>query len=94
MQAQVISSSSKEVHLSIKESDVATLYIIQYELLKDSGIDFAGVIVKHPLTNECWMKVTTTKNSPLEEITKASASAIKISEDLKKLFHSKIKCEL
>ncbi len=91
MQAQVINSSSNEVKLSIKESDVATLYIIQHELLKDSAIDFAGVIVKHPLTNECWMRVNTSKSSPLKEITKASESAIKISENLKKLFNSKIK---
>ncbi len=91
MQAEVINSSPKEVNISITESDVATLYIIQHELLKDSAIDFAGVIVKHPLTNECWMRVNTSKNSPLKEITKASESAIKISEDLKKLFNSKIK---
>ncbi len=91
MQAQVINSSSKEVSISIKESDVATLYIIQHELLKDSAIDFAGVIIKHPLTNECWMRVNTSKSSPLKEITKASESAIKISENLKKLFNSKIK---
>ena len=91
MQAEVINSSPKEVNISITESDVATLYIIQHELLKDSAIDFAGVIVKHPLTNECWMRVNTSKNSPLKEITKASESAIKISENLKKLFNSKIK---
>ncbi len=91
MQAQVINSSPKEINLSITESDVATLYIIQHELLKESNIDFAGVIVKHPLTNECWMRVNTSKSSPLKEITKASESAIKISEDLKKLFNSKIK---
>jgi len=91
VQAQVINSSSKEVNLSIKESDVATLYIIQHELLKDSAIDFAGVIIKHPLTNECWMRVNTSKSSPLKEITKATESAIKISENLKKLFNSKIK---
>ena len=91
MQAQVIHSSSTEVNLSIKESDVATLYIIQHELLKDSAIDFAGVIIKHPLTNECWMRVNTSKSSPLKEITKATESAIKISENLKKLFNSKIK---
>lgn len=86
-----MNSSPKEINLSIKESDVATLYIIQHELLKESGIDFAGVIVKHPLTNECWMRITTSKSNPLKELTKASESAIKISEDLKKLFNSKIK---
>lgn len=91
MEAQVINSSPKEVNLSIKESDIATLYIVQHELLKGSSVDFAGVIVKHPLTNECWMRVNSSKNNPLKEITKATESAIKISEDLKKLFHSKIK---
>jgi len=91
MQAQVIKASSNEINISIKESDVATLYIIQHELLKDSVIDFAGVIIKHPLTNECWMRVNTSKSSPLKEITKATESAIKISENLKKLFNSKIK---
>ncbi len=91
MQAQVIKSSSNEINISIKESDVATLYIIQHELLKDSVIDFVGVIIKHPLTNECWMRVNTSKSSPLKEITKATESAIKISENLKKLFNSKIK---
>ncbi len=91
MQAQVIHSSSNEVSLSIKESDFATLYIIQLELLKDPAINFAGVIIKHPLTNECWMRVNTSKSNPLKEITKASESAIKISENLKKLFNSKIK---
>lgn len=86
-----MNSSPKEINLSIKESDVATLYIIQHELLKESNIDFAGVIVKHPLTNECWMRINTSKSNPLKELTKASESAIKISEDLKKLFNSKIK---
>lgn len=91
MQAEVISSSANAADISIKESDVATLYIIQHELLKDSAIDFAGVIVKHPLTNECWMRINTSKSTPQKEILKASESAIKISEDLKKLFNSKIK---
>ncbi len=91
MPAQIINSSSNEVNLSITELDVATLYIVQHELLKGSGINFAGVIVKHPLTNECWMKVNSSKNDPMKEITKATESAIKMAEDIKKLFKSKIK---
>ena len=50
-------SSSKEVNLSIKQSDIGTLYIVQHELLKEKDIGFAGLIIKHPLTNECWMRV-------------------------------------
>ena len=91
MEAQVINSSSNEVNLSIKESDIGTLYIIQHELLKDSGIDFAGVIVKHPLTTEYWMKVNSLKDNPLEKITKATESAIKTAENIKKLFQSKLR---
>lgn len=91
MDTQVITSSPKELNISIKGSDVGTLYIIQNELLKTSGIDFAGVIVKHPLTNECWMRVNSSKGNPINEISKAADSAIKEAESLKKLFNSKIK---
>ena len=63
MHAQVVSSAPKEINLSIKDTDVGILYIIQHELLKTSNVDFAGVIIKHPLTNECWMKVNS-KNKP------------------------------
>ena len=91
MKAQVINSSSSELNLSLSESDIGILYIVQHELLKDSGIDFAGVIVKHPLTNENWIRVNSSKNNPLEEITKATESAIKTAENMKKLFQSKLR---
>ena len=90
MHAQVVSSAPKEINLSIKNTDVGILYIIQHELLKSSNIDFAGVIVKHPLTNECWMQVNS-KNKPTPEIKNATQTAIKTAEELKKLFNSKIK---
>jgi len=57
MDAKIIESSSNEVNLSITKSDVAMLNIVQYELLKESGIEFAGVIEKHPLTKEFNMRV-------------------------------------
>ncbi len=89
MHAQVISSEPKEISLSIKETDIGILYIIQHELLKESNIDFAGVIVKHPLTNECWMKINSS-TKPIAEIKKATDYAIKMAEDFKQLFNSKI----
>ncbi len=49
MNAQVISSEAKEMSISVTETDIAVLYIIQHELLKASNVDFAGVIVKHPI---------------------------------------------
>ena len=90
MNAQVISSEAKEISLSVTETDIGILYIIQHELLKASNINFAGVIVKHPLTNECWMRINSS-TKPLGEIKKATDSAIKSAEEFKQLFHSKIK---
>ena len=90
MNAEVISSEPKEISLSITETDIGILYIIQHELLKASSTDFAGVIVKHPLTNECWMRINSS-TKPLGEIKKATDSAIKMAEEFKQLFNSKIK---
>ena len=90
MQAQVVSSEPKELNLSIKDTDIGILYIIQHELLKKSNIDFAGVIVKHPLTNECWMRVNS-GSEPIQEIKNATQTAAKTAEELQKLFNSTIK---
>jgi DNA-directed RNA polymerase subunit L len=91
MNAQIVKSSSKETNLSIRGSDIGTLYIIQHELLKDQQVEFAGVILRHPLTNEYWMRVNSSKGNPIKEIEKATEAAIEFAEDLKQLIHSKIK---
>jgi DNA-directed RNA polymerase subunit L len=90
MHAQVISLEPKEVSISITDTDIGILYIIQDELLKAPNIDFAGVIIKHPLTNEIWMRIIS-KTKPLGEMKKAADSAIKMAEEFKQLFNSKIK---
>jgi DNA-directed RNA polymerase subunit L len=91
MNAQVIKSSSKETELAIRNSDIGTLYIVQHELLKDAQVDFAGVILRHPLTSEYRMRVNSSKGSPIKEIEKAAKSAIESAQELKQLIHSKIK---
>ena len=90
MNAQVISSEAKEISISVTETDIGVLYIIQHELLKASNVDFAGVIVKHPLTNECWMRINSS-TKPLGEIKKSTESAIKKAEEFKELFISKLR---
>jgi DNA-directed RNA polymerase subunit L len=90
MNVQLIESDSNQVSVSIKEGDIATLYIIQHEMLKDKNTDFAGVINKHPLTNEIWMRVNS-KTNPLAQIISGTDSAIKITSELKKLINSKLK---
>jgi len=89
MNAQVISSEAKEISISVTETDIGILYIIQHELLKASNVDFAGVIVKHPLTNECWMRINS-NTKPLGEIKKSTESAIKMADEFKQLFKSKL----
>ncbi|MDC0155387.1 hypothetical protein OAI83_03450, partial [Nitrosopumilus sp.] len=79
MNAQVISSKPKEISISVTETDIGVLYIIQHELLKASNVDFAGVIVKHPLTNECWMRINSS-TKPLSEVKKSAESAIKMAD--------------
>jgi len=90
MQAQIVSSEQKEIKISMTEVDIGILYIIQHELLQTSSIDFAGVIVKHPLTNECWMQINS-KSKPIPEIKNATETAIKNTNELKKLFNSTFK---
>ncbi|HWY33114.1 MAG TPA: RpoL/Rpb11 RNA polymerase subunit family protein [Nitrosopumilaceae archaeon] len=91
MDAKITKSSPKEVSLTITKSDIGTLYIVQHELLKESSIEFAGVIMKHPLTREYWMRVNTSKGNPLKEIEKAVKTAIEYTDELKKAVHSKLK---
>ena len=90
MNAQIIKSSTKETSISLKGSDIGTLYIVQHELLKDQQVDFAGVILRHPLTNEYWMRVNA-KGGPIKEIVKATDSAIGFAGQMKQLIHSKFK---
>ena len=90
MNAQIINSEAKEINISITETDIGILYIIQHELLNASNVDFAGVIVKHPLTNECWMRINSS-TKPLTEVKKSTESAIKMAEEFKELFNSKLR---
>ena len=40
------SSQKRLVFLSVTNSDIGTLYIVQHELLKEKDIDFAGLIIE------------------------------------------------
>ena len=84
-------SSPKEVQLDITKSDISTIYIVQYEMLKDPTVEFAGVVLKHPLTKLLSMRVNTSKGNPVKEIEKATKTAIEYTDELKKAIFSKIK---
>ena len=84
MNVELVNSDSNEANVSIKDGDIGTMYIIQHELLKNKEIDFAGVIMKHPSTNEIWMKVNS-KNNPISQISVSTDLAIAAVNNLKKL---------
>ena len=50
MRAEVLSAKENELELKLQDEDISVMYIIQHELLKEKSVDFAGVILKHPLT--------------------------------------------
>ena len=90
MNIELINSNTTEASLKIMDADIGALYIIQHELLEDKNTDFAGVIIKHPLTNEIWMRVNS-KSSPMSQISTAADTAIAEVANLQKLINSKIK---
>jgi DNA-directed RNA polymerase subunit L len=52
MFVEIADVKDNEIELKIREEDISVLYILQHELLKEKSTDFAGVIQKHPLTND------------------------------------------
>jgi len=88
MEVQLRDLNKKEANLSIFGGDAAILNVLQDELLESPSTKFAGVITKHPLTDEIWMRVVST--NPLKDIIKATSAAIEDTAELKKLLVSKI----
>ncbi len=78
----MLSAKENELELKLQDEDISVMYIIQHELLKEKSVDFAGVILKHPLTREYFIRVVTRKRDPFEVIQEASAKA---SEAMKEL---------
>lgn len=93
MLAEIVDVKENEIELGIREEDISILYIIQYELLKEKNVDFAGVILKHPLIKEYEMRVTTKRKDPVEAIHNASASASDYIKDLSEMIKSTLKIE-
>jgi DNA-directed RNA polymerase subunit L len=82
MRAEVLSAKENELELKLQDEDISVMYIIQHELLKEKGVDFAGVILKHPLTREYYIRVVTRKRDPFEVIQEASAKASEVMKEL------------
>ena len=91
MLAEVIDFKDNEVELKLQEEDISVMYIIQHELLKDKNVEFAGVMLKHPLIREYITRVITKKKRPMDTIQEASNSAIEYTKEVSNILKSTLK---
>jgi DNA-directed RNA polymerase subunit L len=91
MFVEISDIKDNEIELKILKEDISVLYVLQHELLKEKNIDFAGVIQKHPLTNEYQLRVSSKREDPIEAIQNATTYAQEYSKELLGLIKSAIK---
>ena len=82
MLTEVIESNDNTLELKLRDEDISVMLIIQHELLSKEDIDFAGVILKHPLIIDYIMRIVTKKEDPGMALKEASANASKYLEEL------------
>src|SRR5574341_313053 len=82
MLAEITDFKDNELELKITEEDISILHIVQHELLKEKSVDFAGVVLQHPLTKDFKMRVATKRKNPVEVLQDASTSAVDYSKEL------------
>ncbi|MFY9966161.1 MAG: RpoL/Rpb11 RNA polymerase subunit family protein [Nitrososphaeraceae archaeon] len=82
MLTEVIESNDNTLELKLRDEDISVMLIIQHELLSKKDIDFAGVILKHPLIRDYIMRIVTKKEDPAVALKEASANASKYLEEL------------
>jgi DNA-directed RNA polymerase subunit L len=75
MLAEIIDMKDSEIELKLQDEDISVMYIIQYELLKDKNVEFAGVVLKHPLVKDYLVRVVTKMEMPMQAFQDACASA-------------------
>jgi DNA-directed RNA polymerase subunit L len=63
------------------------MYIIQHHILKQKDIEFAGIVMKHPLIKEYLMRINS-KANPMDILEKALKSADEFLKDLSNLIES------
>jgi DNA-directed RNA polymerase subunit L len=82
MLTEVIESNDNTLELKLRDEDISVMLIIQHELLSKKDIDFAGVILKHPLIRDYIMRIVTKTEDPGVALKEASANASKYLEEL------------
>jgi DNA-directed RNA polymerase subunit L len=75
MLAEIIDMKDSELELKLQDEDISVMYIIQHELLKGKNVEFAGVVLKHPLVKDYLVRVVTKGEMPMEAFQDACTSA-------------------
>ena len=91
MYAEVLIAKDEELELKLQDEDISVMHIIQHELLKEKSVEFAGMILKHPLTKEYFVRVVTKKKDPFEVIQEASTKAAEIMKEISSMIKPVLK---
>jgi DNA-directed RNA polymerase subunit L len=91
MHAEVLIAKDEELELKLQDEDMSVMHIIQHELLKEKSVEFAGMILKHPLTKEYFVRVVTKKKDPFEVIQEASTKAAEIMKEISSMIKPALK---
>jgi DNA-directed RNA polymerase subunit L len=91
MHAEVLIAKDEELELKLQDEDISVMHIIQHELLKERSVEFAGMILKHPLTKEYFVRVVTKKKDPFEVIQEASTKAAEIMKEISSMIKPALK---
>ena len=91
MLAEITDIKENKIELKLQEEDISVMYIVQHELLKQRDVEFAGVMLKHPLIKDYILRVLTKKTDPVEAVRDASVSASEYVEELASTLKSNLK---
>jgi DNA-directed RNA polymerase subunit L len=91
MLAEITDIKENKIELKLQEEDISVMYIVQHELLRQRDVEFAGVMLKHPLIKDYILRVLTKKTDPIEAVRDASVSASEYVEELASTLKSNLK---
>jgi len=89
MQAEITNYTNNEIELKLKDEDISIMYIIQHHILKQKDIEFAGIVMKHPLIKEYLMRINSQVN-PMDVLEKSVKSADEFLQDLSNSIQSSL----
>jgi DNA-directed RNA polymerase subunit L len=91
MLAEITDFNENELELKLQEEDISIMYIIQHELLKERNVEFAGVMLKHPLIRDYTLRIVTKRGNPIEAIRDVSVSTSNYIKDIASTLKANLK---